>query len=98
MRRSKEESKFWNKKIESFLVEHPEGYDVENIYKSNAAIIRGAHNNKIDALIEQFGRESTLALIKDITYIDRKLRLYRQGKQQTLKDKLQAEFIQSELR
>lgn len=84
---------YWEERIKSLFQAAPDANCVEDRYRNLRYLLK----NKYSFLQDQ-DKQLVMEMLKDAVLLDRKLRLWGEGSQKTLKDKLQAEFIQTELR
>jgi len=84
MHRSKDNIKYWNDRVIKLFEIDPRYKKVKYIYDSIKLLLQEKYPNI---------REEDIQLIKDIIYLDRKLRLFREGEEQELKGILQQEYI-----
>lgn len=83
--RSRENRIYWNNRIGKLIELDPKYKKVKYIYDSLKLLLQEKY--------PQIKSEDGINLIKDCIYLDRKLRLYREGEEDELKSELEQEFI-----
>lgn len=89
MTRSKENAEYWNNRTNKLIVLDSKFKKVKYIYDALKLLLQ----EKYPHIKEQ----DNIQFLKDIVYLDRKLRLYREGEENDLKDELEQEYIDENL-
>jgi len=79
--------------LEKILIENPEARKTANRCRTIRMSILKAYPSSLTDI----GRETMLNIIKDIVYLDRKLRRLTEGEEKQLKNDLEKKFIKDEL-
>ena len=85
MRRSKENIEYWNKRTNKLILLDPKFKQVKYIYDALKLLLQ----EKYPFIKEHSNTE----FLKDVLYLDRKMRLYREGEEDELKELLEQEYI-----
>lgn len=91
-KRTKGESLMWDNKIRTMFKEIEGSGLVKNRYKAIRWLLMGRYSDQNFA-----EKEKTTDMLRDAIYLDRKLRLWTETKEQPLKEQLSQEFQVSEL-
>lgn len=86
LRRSKENKKYWNKRVDDLFELAPEMSMVEKKYDSLKLLLQ----QKYPFIKEQ---EDHIQFLKDVVYLDRLIRLKTEGQQVEEKELLEQEYI-----
>ncbi len=85
IRRSKENIKYWTDRTQKLIDLDVKYKEVKYIYDALKLLLQEKY--------PQVKEEDGINLIKDAIYLDRKLRLYREGEEDELKEELEQEYI-----
>lgn len=89
MKRSKENVEYWTTRTNKLILLDPKYKKVKHIYDSLKLLLQEKYPH--------IKENDNIQFLKDILYLDRKLRLYRQGEEKELKDILEQEYIDENL-
>jgi len=89
-KRSKENVEYWNKRTNKLVELDPKFKQVKHIYDALKLLLQ----EKYPFIKEH----DNIQFLKDVVYLDRKLRLYREGEEDDLKELLEQEYIVENLR
>lgn len=82
----------WDEKIRDMFGADPETMLVKNRYRALRYLLKNKYASQ-----SMDKKEFTIEMLKDCVYLDRKLRLWTEGKETVLKKELSDEFIINEL-
>jgi hypothetical protein len=85
MRRSRENTKYWNNRILKLIELDSKYKEIKYIYDSLKLLLQ----EKYPFIKEH----DNIQFLKDVLYLDRLMRLYREGEEEELKETLEQEFI-----
>lgn len=88
MRRSKQNSDYFHKRIERIFEEVPDSKSVKNRYRTIRALL---DIQRYKEITETIGKETLLEYIKDCVWLDRELRKLTSKEEQELKQQLAQE-------
>lgn len=89
MRRSKENSKFWENRVNKLFELEPKYKDVEQRYETLYILLQKSY----PLIVQSVSRETLKQFIRDVVYLDRKIRWETEGEQVDKKKILSQEKI-----
>lgn len=88
-KRSKQNVEYWTNRTNKLIVLDPKYKKVKYIYDALKLLLQEKYPH--------IKEHDNIQFLKDIIYLDRKLRLYREGEEDELKDELEQEYISNNL-
>lgn len=89
MRRSKQNIEYWTTRTNKLILLDPKYKKVKYIYDALKLLLQEKY--------PRIKENDNIQFLKDIVYLDRKLRLYREGEEDELKGLLEEEYINENL-
>ena len=89
MKRSKENVKYWTTRTNKLILLDTKYKKVKHIYDALKLLLQEKYPD--------IKNHDNIQFLKDVVYLDRKLRLYREGEENEVKEKLAQEYIDENL-